>query len=133
MENVQSAGIKLRLFTKFDAVLIIILITLSFSISYLSFSGQSKAQNVEIKLSNKIVKRIPLSKNGRYEVNGSLGISRFEILNGKVRMTESACPNKTCIAQGWIKIPKTSIICLPNKVIITPTTNGEARVDSIAR
>ena len=54
-------------------------------------------------------------QDGSYTVEGRLGPTIFEIKNGRVHITDSPCPNKTCINQGW----HTPLICLPNNVIIT--------------
>ena len=56
-----------------------------------------------------------VSQNGTYTVAGELGPTTFEIKDGHVRITDSPCPNKTCISQGW----HNPLVCLPNKVMIT--------------
>lgn len=63
------------------------------------------------------------SKNGTYTVEGELGPTTFEIKDGRVRIVDSPCPNKTCVAQGW----HNPLVCLPNKVMIT--VEGEAGVE----
>lgn len=65
-------------------------------------------------------------QDGIYKVGGPLGITTFEIKNGKVRIIDSPCPNKTCINQGW----HSPLVCLPNNVIITLEDEGE--FDAIA-
>ena len=55
-----------------------------------------------------------LSQDGIYKVEGALGITVIEIKNKKVRILDSACPNKTCVNQDFAN----PIVCLPNKVII---------------
>ena len=55
------------------------------------------------------------AQDGVYEVPGRLGITKFEIKAGRVRITDSPCPNKTCVNQGW----HSPVVCLPNDVIIT--------------
>ena len=57
---------------------------------------------------------------GTYTVPGELGDTTFEIKDGRVRITDSPCPNKTCINQGW----HNPLVCLPNKVMIS--VEGEA-------
>ena len=59
---------------------------------------------------------------GTYTVPGELGNTTFEIKDGRVRIIDSPCPNKTCIAQGW----HNPLVCLPNKVMIS--VEGEASV-----
>ena len=56
-----------------------------------------------------------VSQNGTYTVAGELGPTTFEIKDGRVRIIDSPCPNKTCISQGW----HNPLVCLPNKVMIT--------------
>ena len=63
-----------------------------------------------------------ISADGVYTVEGELGSTTFEIKDGRVRITDSPCPNKTCITQGW----RNPLVCLPNKVIITVESEGEA-------
>ena len=74
---------------------------------------------------------------GTYTVPGELGPTTFEIKNGRVRITDSPCPNKTCIAQGW----HNPLVCLPNKVMITVEnetgqgrgrSNEEAELDAVS-
>ena len=78
-----------------------------------------------------------VSQNGTYTVAGELGPTTFEIKGGRVRITDSPCPNKTCISQGW----HNPLVCLPNKVIITVESeigqgrgrsNEEVQLDAVS-
>ena len=64
------------------------------------------------------------TSNGMYTVAGELGETTFEIKDGRVRIIDSPCPNKTCVAQGW----HNPLVCLPNKVMIS--VEGETSVKS---
>ena len=79
--------------------------------------------------------------DGTYSVPGELGDTTFEIKDGRVRITDSPCPNKTCISQGW----HNPLVCLPNKVMITVEgensvktgqgrgrSNGEVQLDAVS-
>ncbi len=61
---------------------------------------------------------------GTYKVPGELGDTTFEIKDGRVRIIDSPCPNKTCISQGW----HNPLVCLPNKVMITVEGETSAKV-----
>ena len=65
-------------------------------------------------------------QDGIYKVGGPLGITTFEIKDGRARIIDSPCPNKTCVNQGW----HSPLVCLPNHVIITLEEEGE--FDAIA-
>ena len=64
-----------------------------------------------------IVARFPLSEDGVHVLTD--GLNTIEIKDGKVRMMEAKCPNLQCVHQGWISRSYQSIVCLPNKVIVT--------------
>ena len=67
-----------------------------------------------------------LSENGVHSVKGPLGETVFEILDGRVHIIASPCPNKTCIHQGF----DDTLVCLPNNVTIW-IDKGE--VDAISK
>lgn len=56
----------------------------------------------------------PAGDDGIREVRGKNGMTKFEIRGGRIRILDSACPNKTCVHQGWAS----PLVCLPNDVII---------------
>jgi hypothetical protein len=76
-----------------------------------------KNRTVQIEVDGKPVYVLPLAKDRMVSVDGPKGRTFIEIKNQKVRITESPCPNKLCIEQGWID--NGGLVCLPNKVVIT--------------
>lgn len=69
----------------------------------------------------------------KVELEGKEGPFIFEINNGKVRMVDSRCPHKVCIAQGWISGPDEVIVCAPNRVVISFKGEKGAEVDAVSR
>lgn len=59
--------------------------------------------------------------DGIYKVQGAIGITTFEIKDGRIRIIDSPCPNKICVHQGW----DSPLVCLPNNVIITLENDRE--------
>lgn len=57
----------------------------------------------------------------------------IEIRAGKAYMSEASCPDQLCVDQNEISFNKESIICLPNKVVITVISDVESDVDGIVR
>jgi hypothetical protein len=60
----------------------------------------------------------PLSSDREVAVPGPLGETRILISDKSVRIADSPCPNKTCIASGAISEPNQWIACLPNQVLV---------------
>lgn len=55
------------------------------------------------------------------------------IAEGQADMIQADCPDKLCVHQRSISKSKESIICLPNKVVVTVEQAGSPEYDSMAR
>lgn len=55
------------------------------------------------------------------------------IQNKTADMTEANCPDKLCVHQPAISRSMESIVCLPNRVVVTVESGKTAAVDSVAR
>jgi len=63
----------------------------------------------------------PLYQEGRdeyFDVQGVNGITKLHLSGDRVRVVESACPDKICVHTGWTDNPAKPIACLPNRVIV---------------
>ena len=54
------------------------------------------------------------------------------IEDGFAYMKEAECPDHLCIKQGKVNKIGQTIVCLPNKVVVTVVGNDDAEYDSIA-
>ena len=115
----------MKRFTFFDAVLILLFSFTGIFVTAFTFFKKGSVVRVEAAGS---VYKYSLEEDGIYEVEGALGKTIFEIRDNKVHITESACPNKICVAAGF----SNPIVCLPNEVIITVEDEAEA-FDAVAQ
>ena len=60
-------------------------------------------------------------------------VNIIDIKGGKAYMTSASCPDQLCVKQNRISYDKQSIICLPNKVVVTVTSDNKSDVDLIIR
>lgn len=72
-----------------------------------------------------------LSVNTTASFSGPVGTTTIEVRDGKVRVIDSDCRNKVCIAAGWISKTGQWIVCLPNDVfiLIEGSEQGDSDVD----
>jgi hypothetical protein len=61
---------------------------------------------------------IALNTDQTIQVKGPLGISVIEVRNGKIRMAASPCPHQICVRMGQISKAHSSIVCVPNRIVI---------------
>ena len=89
----------------------------------------SKGDTVTINADGQIFE-YSLSKNAEYKVQGAIGTTSVLVHDGKVRITDSPCQNKTCVHQK----DAPTIICLPNRVIVKVNTDSKKEeFDGIAQ
>lgn len=126
---------------KADKILILVIIILSVSLALIMRLTDLKNEenNIVIKVSNKVIDIIPLNdfaESKIYEFNYEQIVGFIETKNGKARMLEmdkKICPQAICSETGWIDKSYQSIICLPNKIIVTIEGNSEESIDFIVK
>lgn len=52
------------------------------------------------------------------------------IENGEVYISEATCPDKVCVNTGRISKKGQSIVCVPNRIVVT--IEGKSEIDAIA-
>ena len=103
--------------TSADRILFLLLLLLSFSGIFFVKEVRPGGRSVQIEVNGRPAYILPLDKDRSVSVEGPLGKTLIEIKNQRVRVTDSPCRNKLCIQQGWVR--SGTIICLPNRVVIT--------------
>ncbi len=59
--------------------------------------------------------------------------NRLEIKDGKANMVWADCPDQLCVHQKAISKEKESIICLPNRIVVTVISEDESDFDVMLR
>ncbi|MEW6229491.1 MAG: NusG domain II-containing protein [Bacillota bacterium] len=131
-----------KLLRKADIVLAAIVILAAAAI----MAGQSLGRSAHggreavIEVDNQQIRRIPFSqvtgvatidvpaRNGRK--------ATVEVASdGRVRISESDCPDKICVRTGWITRPGQVIVCLPNRIVVEiegDPQDGRHSLDGVA-
>lgn len=65
----------------------------------------------------RVILRQPLSRDGEFS-SPELPNMKFFIEDGRVRVSESDCPDKICMKTGFISLSAQSAVCLPNKAVL---------------
>lgn len=71
-----------------------------------------------------------LSQQVSASVEGPLGHTHFEVVDGQVRVTDSPCRDKICIAGGAIGRTGEWVACLPNQVFVRVIAGEDAPFDA---
>ncbi len=111
----------------FDYILFFALLFISVAGIFFTDNLYSGGTDVIISVNNEPQYKLSLSIDRTVETEGVI----VEIRNNRVGIRNADCPNKLCMAQGWID--RGALICLPNRVVVTITgSEGKYRdVDAV--
>lgn len=56
----------------------------------------------------------------------------LSISNNTATMSEASCPDKLCMKHKAISLEKETIVCLPNKVVVTIESDTDSDLDAIS-
>lgn len=90
-----------------------------------------------VRVGREVVAVLPLDRDGTFPVEGREGIVVLRVEAGAVRVVESSCPEKLCVAMGAKRRPGEVIACVPNALAVRlegrPRAGEQETPDSIAR
>ena len=115
----------LKLFRIWDVILIVILLALVGLAIYFVVAPKEGA-NVEIYVDGELFETLPLSRDTAVDLDHLKVI----ISGGTVRVEEADCHDKICEKRGRISRAGESIVCLPNRVVVR--ISGEGEVEAIS-
>lgn len=99
-----------------DALIFIIALVI-IALSFVAFGELGGRPEVHVRSSGKEWV-YDLSVDAFATFEGPVGKTTVQIKDNKVRVVDSDCKNKVCIATGWVSRPGQWIICLPNDVFV---------------
>ena len=66
-----------------------------------------------------------------FTVSGHGGQNVIEIKDGRIRVKEADCPDKTCVHMGWLSSSALPIVCLPHHLEIC-YAGSDSGADAVA-
>ena len=124
---------------KNDLYLVLSLLLLAAALHfYLTTRPASGQISFQIQQDDRIVQTIKhsaLTNTGQFSVRTGNGNVHIEIDPAKgARIIESPCPDKLCMHQGYINKSGQTILCLPEKVLVTVVSEGkDGEPDAVLR
>ena len=117
-----------------DIILILVLLisAILFLVCYYLFFHKDGAF-IQITTNGKVYKTLPLNEDATIIINGyNNGSNTLQIKDGYASVTNAECPDKLCQKQKKIHYNGESIVCLPNKVVISVISKEEPGLDGVA-
>lgn len=125
----------MKRFGKKDFLLIGILLVLALGIwAGIEFFGSEKGAYAVVTVDGALYGRYSLDKPQEISITIGEDVTNvLEIKNEMADMIHADCPDQLCVHQHSISKSTESIVCLPNKVVVTIEGAEEAAIDSLAK
>lgn len=116
-------------------VIISVALLLVWKLVYLKGQNHDSDAFVRVTVDGKVYGTYPLSKDDTIEIKNVDGdvTNTLVIKDGVADVTAADCPDHLCVKQKAISKEGESIICLPNKVVVTVKSNTKSDIDSISK
>ncbi len=115
MQTKDSKTQKRRLI--YDAILALTLLVAGLFALLLFRSCAAVGDTVSVSVDGEMVGEYSLLEDGIYPLNDGTNILVIEC--GEAYLKDATCPDRICVNRGKISHVGESIICLPNKVVVT--------------
>lgn len=94
------------------------------------FFGKNSGNGwVEVQVDGEVYGSYPLHREQTIEINDT---NLLTVVNGAAEMKRASCPDQVCVHHKEISRNGESIICLPNKVVISIVDGEEPELDAVA-
>ena len=116
---------------KNDVILFIVILVTGIAVFIFSTTSQQPGAAIKVVSGHDVlgVYNLETEREIRIEENG---LNVIAVSNGSAVMKESDCPGGDCLKQDAVNRAGQSIVCLPNRVLISIEGQSEHELDSIA-
>lgn len=115
MPTADGGGHRLRN----DIIFIAALLTVVSAVGLFYFFFRGEGDTVDVSLDGKALGSYSLSEDRTVEIKSEGGYNILVIKDGEAYVSEASCPDGICSAHKPISRDGESIICLPNKVVVS--------------
>ena len=112
------------------AVLLVVALLTAGGMRIWQMNNTKDTANVVVTIDGEVYGTYPLSEDRTERIelpDGSYNI--LIISDGYADVTEASCPDQICVKHNHIRYSKESIVCLPNKVVVTVEGGEENEID----
>ncbi|MBU4304965.1 MAG: NusG domain II-containing protein [Candidatus Omnitrophica bacterium] len=79
---------------------------------------------------NILLKKIDLKQDGVIDIPGKRGF-QLRVSESGIRVLHSDCPQQVCVHTGAIRYDGQTIVCLPNRIVVSIEAKKTASVDAV--
>lgn len=120
-------------FSKIDYILMLFLMLAGIVVLLFSkFRNKEAGATAEVTVNGEYYGSYDLLEQQEIDVEVADQVTNhISISNGEVYMSEANCPDKLCMKQGHKSHQGETIVCLPNRVVVTICSDKKSEFDEV--
>ena len=125
---------KRKLIGRRDLVLLAVFLVIGLILlAWWQFRPAAAGGIAEVADGGEVVAELPLPEDAEMVIEGyDGGENTLVIRDGEADITSASCPDGVCVRHRAVSRDGESIICLPNRVVVTIRGGEEGNVDGVA-
>ena len=108
-----------------DIILVLVILLAVFALVLILYLTAERGSYAVVTYNGEEYARYHLTEDSVNEIKPDAGTNVIVIKDGKVFVSSATCPDGICVAHRAISSTSESIICLPNKLVVT--IEGESK------
>ncbi|MBQ9747022.1 MAG: NusG domain II-containing protein [Clostridia bacterium] len=114
-----------------DIIFIAVLLAAVCAVGLLYFFVRAEGDTVAVTVNGKLFAEYPLSEDRTVEIRMGDNLNILVIKDGEAYVSEASCPDGICAAHKPISRDGETIVCLPNKVVVSISIKSGAEEPDI--
>ena len=115
-----------------DIVFIALVLAASSILGLAFYLCRGEGSYVEVEVEGQYFGEYSLASDIEVEISSKNGYNRLVIKDGKATVTKASCPDGICSSHRPVSRVGESIVCLPNKVVVTVKGSSKNQPDIVA-
>ena len=116
-----------------DILLIAGLLAVSLGIWLYSLAARQEGGCAQVTIDGEVVMELPLNVDTTVVLGEGEHTNMLVIEDGCVYVSQASCPDHVCIRQGKIHYDGQTIVCLPNKLVVTIRGGESSKTDAVSQ
>lgn len=118
---------------KNDILLILAVLVLAGGFWLFRTVTREEGARAEVTVDGELLMTLPLSEDTSVVLGEGAHTNTLVIENGTACVSAASCPDHVCMDRGAVRYDGETIVCLPNKLVVTIVGGERSGLDAVAR
>ena len=118
---------------KNDILLILAVLLLAGGVWLYRSLTREEGARVEVTVDGRLLASLPLDADTSLQIGEGEHSNTLVIENGGAYVSQASCPDHVCIHRGVIRYDGETIVCLPNKLVVTVVNGEDSGLDGVSQ